>query len=359
MYGQAVWQWTGLFLYFIIGIGAVVLIHKWSDTLLAIVDRKFGWRLEHTVGGLSLPVSLIFFAAIGLWLMVYGLHFLNADLYVPIALVFLFVSYLGWIWLIGATFNRLSDAFVSLGGFVREGMDAQLIRLGFQIVTVIIIGVTAIFLGARLGLPTYSLVTGLGIGGLAVALAGREALSNVIGTVMIILDRTFKLGDYIVLDSGERGVVAEVGIRSTRIRTRDDILISIPNAVIANAKMINESAPVSTHRIRIPVGVAYGSNLKEVERILLGVAEQTQLVVPTPAPRVRFRRFGDSALELELLCWIDPPELKGETTHHLNRAIYEEFQGKGIEIPFPQRDVHILRNQTASRENSDNESSGG
>ena len=355
IYGQAAWQWIGLFFYFIIGIGAVVLVHKWSDTLLAILDRKFGWTLEHTVGGLSLPVSLIFFAAIGLWLIVYGLHFLDAEVYVPIAFVFLFVSYLGWIWLIGALFNRLSNAVVSLGGFVREGMDAQLIRLGFQIVTVIIVGVTAIYLGARLGLPTYSLVTGLGIGGLAVALAGREALSNIIGTIMIILDRTFKLGDYIVLDSGERGQVTEVGIRSTRIRTRDDILISIPNAVIANVKMINESAPVSTHRIRVPVGVAYGSDLKEVERILLEIAEQNKLVVPDPPPRVRLRRFGDSALELELLCWIDPPEFKGEATHHLNWAIYAEFQSKGVEIPFPQRDVHIVRTDSASRGQNEDE----
>jgi MscS family membrane protein len=341
VYDQAVWQWIGLILYFCIAAGILAILYKYGGVALGVMDKKVDWNLRHIIGGLILPVTVILLSKIGLWFMVYGLHFLNADTYLPIAFVFLIISYAGWIWLIAAVCNRLSEAFVSAGGFVPEGMDAQLIRLGFQIVAVIIIGVVAIYLGARLGLPTYSLITGLGIGGLAVALAGREALSNIIGTVMIILDRPFKLGDYILLGGGERGEVTQVGLRSTRIRTRDDILISIPNSVIANEKMINESAPFSASRIRIKIGVAYGCDLTEVERILLQVAAQNEAVLSHPTPRIRFRRFGDSALDLELLCWIDPPELKGATIHQLNWAIYEEFRDKGIEIPFPQQDIHI------------------
>jgi MscS family membrane protein len=341
IYGQDAWQWIGLLVYFSVGSGIVMLLFKTSGSVLDVLDKRFSLSLKHTVGGLILPATLILFSKIGLWFIVYGLRFLNEDAYLPTAFVFLVVSYAGWIWLIGAVFNRLSAACVSMGGFVREGMDAQLVRLGFQIAAVIIIGATTIHLGARLGLPTYSLITGLGIGGLAVALAGREALSNVIGTIMIILDRPFKLGDYIVLGEGERGEVAEVGLRSTRIRTRDDILISIPNSVIANAKMINESAPVSMSRIRIKVGVAYDSELETVEQILLSIAEQNKAVVPDPAPRIRFRSFGDSALELELLCWIHLPAGKGRTIHQLNWAIKEEFQKQGIEIPFPQREIRI------------------
>ncbi len=341
IYGQAVWQWIGLILYFCTAAGIILFLYKCGVGVLGILDKRFCLSLKYDVGGLILPVALILFAQIGLWFMVYGLRFLNADAYLPLAFVFLLISYGGRIWLIGALLNRLAAIFVAVGGFVRGGVDDQLVRLGFQAVTVVIMSVMIINLGDRLGLPTYSLITGLGIGGLAVALAGREALSNVIGTVMIIIDRPFKLGDYIVLGEGERGEVAEVGLRSTRIRTRDDILISIPNSVIANAKMINESAPVSMSRIRIKVGVAYGSDLRKVERILLTIAKQNETVLPDPAPRIRFRRFGDSALELEVLCWIDPPELKGKIIHELSWAIHEEFQKQKIEIPFPQRDVHI------------------
>jgi small-conductance mechanosensitive channel len=104
--------------------------------------------------------------------------------------------------LIGAVLDRIAQILVSVAGFVHGGLEDQIIRLGFHMVTVIIVGVMAAYLGARLGLPTLSLIIGLGIGGIAVALAGREALYNVIGTIMIILDRPFKLGDYIVLESG-------------------------------------------------------------------------------------------------------------------------------------------------------------
>ena len=341
IYGQAVWQWFGLALYLFVGAGTILLLYKGFGTAFDALDRRLDTTLRHTAGGLILPVTLIIFARTGLWFLIYGLRFLNADAYVPVALVFLLVSYVGIIWLIGAVLNRIAGVFVSVGGFVRGGTDAQLIRLSFQIVTLIVISIVVIHLGARLGLPTYSLVTGLGVGGIAVALAGREALSNVIGSIMIILDRPFKLGDYIVLGEGERGEVAAVGLRSTRIRTRDDILISIPNSVIANSKMINESAPVPMSRIRIKVGVAYGSDLQKVEHILLRVAEANKIVLSDPVPRVRFRSFGDSALDLELLCWIHLPELRGETIHELNWAIHEEFQSNGIQIPFPQRDLHI------------------
>ncbi len=340
-YGEALWQWIGLVLYCFVAAGIVLILFTCGRGAFGFLDKQNSWNLKHTFGGLVLPAALILVSKVGLWLIVYGLHFLNADVYVPIAFVFLFISYGGQIWLIGAVLNRVAMLFVHLSGFVQGGVDEQLVRIGFQIVTVIIVGVMIVNLGARLGLPTYSLITGLGIGGLAVALAGREALSNIIGTVMIILDRPFSLGDYIVLGDGQRGAVTQVGLRSTRIRTRDDILISIPNSVIANAKMINESAPVSMSRIRVGVGVGYGSDLKILEQTLLDVAGQNPAVLPDPAPRIRFRRFGDSALDFELLCWIALPGLRGRTTHELNWAINEAFRKQGIEIPFPQRDIHI------------------
>ncbi|MFH0824572.1 MAG: mechanosensitive ion channel family protein [Pseudomonadota bacterium] len=343
IHGQAAWQWVGLVLYFFLSAGMVFFLLKYGIRALAILDERKHSNLKHTVGGLILPVTLILSAKAGIWFMVYGLHFINADAYVPIAFVFLIISYGAWIWLTGAVLNRLATVFVSIGGIVPGGVDDQLIRLAFQAITVIIMGVTALHLGDRLGLPTYSLITGLGIGGIAVALAGREALSNIIGTIMIILDRPFKLGDYIVLSEGERGEVAEVGLRSTRIRTRDDILISIPNSVIANAKMINESAPLTTSRMRIKLSVAYGSDLEKVERVLLEVADRNEHVLPEPNPRIRFRDFGDSALNFELLCWIDLPELRGPVAHQLNWDIHEEFRKHGIEMPFPQRDIHIRR----------------
>jgi len=185
------------------------------------------------------------------------------------------------------------------------------------------------------------LLASAGIAGVAVALAAKETLSNFFGGITVLLDQPYKVGDYIILDSGERGEVAEIGLRSTRIVTRDDVQVSIPNSVITNTKVINESAPEPRFRVRIKVGVAYGSDVDQVEEILLDVASKNPHVSPNPEPRVRFRLFGDSSMDFELLCWAHRPHDKGRIIHELNREIYKSFGRSGIVIPFPQRDVYI------------------
>ena len=185
------------------------------------------------------------------------------------------------------------------------------------------------------------LLASAGIAGVAVALAAKETLSNFFGGVTVLLDQPYKVGDYIVLDSGERGEVVNIGLRSTRILTRDDVQISIPNAIITNTKVINESAPEPRFRVRIKVGVAYGSDIDQVEEILLNVARNNPHLSTQPEPRVRFRDFGDSSLDFELLCWAHQPQDKGIIIHELNREIYKTFAQAGIVIPFPQRDVHV------------------
>lgn len=182
-----------------------------------------------------------------------------------------------------------------------------------------------------------------GIVGIAVALAAKDTLANFFGGISIFADKAFKVGDYIILDNAERGEVVEIGVRSTRIKTRDDVLITIPNSVLATTKIINESAPIPRFRIRIPVGVAYGSDVDEVEATLLAVALANEQVAREPDPRVRMRGFGDSSLDFELLLWVDDPSLKGLVTHHLLKTIYKDFNEKGITIPFPQRDVHLIQ----------------
>jgi MscS family membrane protein len=123
--------------------------------------------------------------------------------------------------------------------------------------------------------------------------------------------------------------------------TRDDIQISIPNSLMTNTKVINESAPHPRYRVRIKVSVAYGTDVDRVEETLLALAGNNNLVAFVPEPRVRFRNFGESALEFELLCWAHRPEDKGRLIHQLNHQIYKAFEAADIHIPFPQRDVHL------------------
>ncbi len=181
-----------------------------------------------------------------------------------------------------------------------------------------------------------------GIAGIAVALAAKDTLANFFGGISIFMDRAYKVGEYIILETGERGEVVEIGIRSTRIKTRDDVIVTIPNSIMANSKIINESAPIPRFRIRVPVGVAYGSDLEKVEEILLAVTDANENIEKYPEPRVRLRMFGDSSVNFELLCWVKDPREKGLQIHHLLKAAYSTFGEQGVTIPFPQRDIHII-----------------
>ncbi len=181
-----------------------------------------------------------------------------------------------------------------------------------------------------------------GIVGLALGLAAKDTLSNVFAGVSIVADAPYKTGDFIILESGERGIVTQIGLRSTRLLTRDDVEITIPNGILGNSKIINEAGgPSQKHRIRVAVGVAYGSDIDHVISTLDSVAADNKGVCDNPAPRVRFRRFGESSLDFELLCWIERPVDRGRLHHELNCAVYKAFNANSIEIPFPQRDLHV------------------
>jgi len=190
-----------------------------------------------------------------------------------------------------------------------------------------------------------------GVVGIAVGFAAKDTLANLISGVSIIADAPYKIGDYIVLDTGERGVVTELGMRSTRLLTRDDVEISIPNAVMGNAKITNESGgPAVEHRIRIPVGVAYGTLPARVVEVLEQIANENELTVKQPAPRARMRTFADSSINFELLAWIRLPEQRGLVQHQILMEIDRRFREEGIHIPFPQRDIHIRSSvQTTER----------
>jgi small-conductance mechanosensitive channel len=217
----------------------------------------------------------------------------------------------------------------------------EMIGLGGNIVRLVVLAGGIFLFLALWKINITPLLASAGIAGVAVALAAKETLSNFFGGITVLLDQPYRVGDYIILDSGERGEVVEIGLRSTRIVTRDDVQVSIPNSIITNTKVINESAPEPRFRVRIKVGVAYGTDVDQVEDILLNVARNNPHVSPQPEPRVRFRVFGDSSLDFELLCWAHRPHDKGRIIHELNREIYKSFGQAGIVIPFPQRDVHV------------------
>lgn len=225
-----------------------------------------------------------------------------------------------------------------LPGDSRAGQHLGTLTKNLAAVILLTLGVMAVL--SIWQVSVTPLLASAGIVGAAVAFASKDTIANFLGGISILVDRPYSVGHYIILDSGERGEVVDIGLRSTRIKTRDDVLITVPNSVMATSKIVNESAPVSRFRIRTPVGVAYGTDIDQVEALLLEIAAASPGVENEPEPRVRFRSFGDSALLMELLCWVDDPMNRGRIGHELNKEIYRKFNEEGIVIPFPQRDVH-------------------
>jgi small-conductance mechanosensitive channel len=181
-----------------------------------------------------------------------------------------------------------------------------------------------------------------GIVGIAVGFAAKDTLANLFSGVFIMADAPYKVGDYVILDSTDRGEITHIGIRSTRMLTRDDVEITIPNSVMGNSKIINESGgKLERSRCRLPIGVSYNADIDLVRSVLIDIALSEELVCADPEPRVRFRRFSGSALDFELLVWVEQPALKGRLIDLLNCQIFHQFKANKIEIPYSKHDLYI------------------
>lgn len=230
--------------------------------------------------------------------------------------------------------SRLRDRYA----FVEE----RTIPLFDIALTVVIVAIAAYALFQVWNLDPTAWLASAGVIGIAVGFAARDTLANLFAGFFIIADAPYKVGDYVVLDSGERGEITRVGIRSTRMLTRDDVEIIVPNSVMANTKVVNESGGRWVkYRIRLQVGVAYGSDVDQVVAVLERVARGHDTVCRDPEARVRMRGFGDSSLDFELLCWVDHPSQRGLVAHELYMEVYKTLGREGIGIPFPQRDLWV------------------
>ena len=207
-------------------------------------------------------------------------------------------------------------------------------------IIIFVLSVYLIFISWHIDMTAW--IASAGIMGIAIGFAAKDTLANLFAGVFILADSPYKIGDYVVLDSGERGKVTHIGIRSTRLLTRGDVEITIPNAVMGNTRISNESGgPHEKYRLNVKVGVAYGSDIDQVKELLMAVATNEKEVCDDPEPRVRFRSFGDSCLDIELLCWVEIPEVRGRVLDALNTSIYKSFNAEGIEIPYSKHDLYI------------------
>lgn len=172
----------------------------------------------------------------------------------------------------------------------------------------------------------------------------QQLFSDLASGIVLIVERNLQINDIIELEDDTVGKVIHIGLRTSKLKTRDDVILVVPNSKFVNDTIINWSQMDYNTRFSVKVGVAYGSDTKLVTGILYDCAIKNKNISASPKPFVRFNDFGDSSLDFQVFFWVKEPFLVENTKSEIRYAIDDAFRKNGVQIPFPQRDVHIKTN---------------
>jgi small-conductance mechanosensitive channel len=244
--------------------------------------------------------------------------------------IFLVLVYVALLRLVSGVAHWYADEVVSKTETELDDKFLSFFRaLANALVTIIVI---IVFLG-RFGIEPSALVTTLGIGTLAVALAAQEALSDIISGFIIMIDQPFSIGDRVeILDIDTWGDVTEIGLRSTRVLTRDNRLVAIPNSVIGKGLVVNYSDPSTVYRVQTHVGIGYGSDIEEVRRVMIEAIQAEEWVMKEKPIEALMLEFGSDSLVFRVRCWIEHYIEKRRVIDHMNTALYKALSQKGIDL---------------------------
>jgi len=332
----------------IIGIVLLTLIR----IIIAIsfkVLSKFTAKTETTLDDLifqktATPATIIIFLLI-IEIPLYELPF-GADMFAIISKIVLS----GVVLTLGYLAYTLFDIII-VGSWqrfakkTRTKIDANLASLIHGILRTTMLILAFLYILNLWGIEIGPLLAGLGIAGLAVALALQPTLSNIFSGVSMILDKTLRVGDLVYLDTNAKGKVEKIGLRSTKIRTFDNEFLIIPNNKLAESQIQNVSLPEPKSRVVIPFGVAYGSDIEKVKSLILKEIKSIDKAVDDPETMVRFIEMSDSSLNFKAYFFVASHEDRFASIDEANTKIYNALNKAGITIPFPQMDVHFFNDE--------------
>ncbi len=336
--GIAVWQWLARGFSFLVSLLFVFSVYRLARRLA----RRGGDESGSKWSSLLTPLAIILL--VGFVGPVLDKVFrISGGPLVVIAYaqtIALFLS-AAWLCLIGA--NLLGEAIATADHLRPGSLDSQLIRLGARFFGIILAIGLLMRASDQLGFPAYSIVAGLGVGGLAVALAARDSLANLFGSVLIMFEKPFRVGHLIKL-SGTQGTVEDVGFRSTRIRTLDNSVISIPNNAVVNATVENMTLR-TMFRQRLLVQVTYDTPRDKLEAFAQGI-RQTLGDHPMTNKnnfRVHFNDFGESSLNILVIFYLLVPDYAAELREREDvlLKIMDLAHELGVEFAFPTRTLHV------------------
>lgn len=233
---------------------------------------------------------------------------------------------------------------VEVASKTKTKADEQFLPIIRRVIYAIIFLLAGLVILGALGIEITTLIAAMGIGGLAIALALQPTLANFFSGMQMVLDQPIRIGDYVELEGGDKGTVVDIGWRSTRIRTYANNIVTIPNNKMADSKVINYNDPSTEVGFTVEGGVAYDSDLEKVEKVSLQVARQIldkHDPVKDFEPLFRYQEFGDSSINLKVILRTKTLSDSYLVKHEFIKALKKRFDKEGIEIPFPQTDVHF------------------
>jgi MscS family membrane protein len=345
--GMVAWQWLGLSVGLLIGALFIFASRRLARRYVAREkggDSGLQWR------AVPVPVAIILVTVV-LVPLLYTLFRIGGSPRVVVAVVQTVAFSLSAAWLSIISSIIAGDIVVASEQLRPSSLDGQLIKLGARLVGVLCAIVFLIRGADELGFPAYSVLAGLGVGGLAVALAARDSIANLLGSLLIMLEKPFRIGHYIRV-GGSEGTVEDVGFRSTRIRTPDNSLISIPNNAVVNTTVENLSLR-TMRRQRFLVQVRYDTPREKVESLVAGIRRlilDHSLTNKTNF-QVRFNNFSESSLDILVMFYFDVQDYGTELKER--EAILLQTMGlaseTGVEFAFPTRTLQIEAAVPAAR----------
>jgi len=252
----------------------------------------------------------------------------SLDLLGAVAILILGWLFAGWIYRRLISVLKRTDVDATLRPVI-----ATVVRYG--ILTFVIIAVLAQF-----GVQTTSIIAALGAAGLAIGLALQGTLQNIAAGFMLLFLRPFRVGDYIDAE-GRAGTVDEIGLFVTQMTTFDGLYVSVPNSQLWGSSIINYSR-LPTRRLDVVIGISYDDNVEKAQSVLLELMKNDERILDDPAPEVLLKALADSSVNLNLRCWTERDNY-WPLLFDLNQQGKRMVEDAGLTIPFPQRDLHIIR----------------
>ncbi|MBT3690640.1 mechanosensitive ion channel [Candidatus Woesearchaeota archaeon] len=337
-------QYWGAFLFFfIIFLGLRVLFFILEKIILKFTVKTKTNLDDIIMKKSSFPITaLLFFVSLRLTLK--GVELaegtLNVLYHIVDSFVVIFVGVLAYVVVDVLVINALKKA----ASRTKTSMDDTLVALTHSVLKITLFVIIVLYFLGVWGVEILPLLGALGVAGIAIALALQPVLSNIFSGASVVFDKSVSVGDLVYLDSGTRGKVAKIGLRSTKVTSFDNELFIIPNTKLAESIIQNVALPEPKSRVVIRFGVAYGSDIDKVKKIVLKeIRSVANIVLDDPEPKVSFRKMGDSSLDFKALFYVDDYGDRFDAIDEANTKIYNALNKSGIEIPFPQMDVHLKK----------------